>query len=143
MMKSATRIATLIACIGVVATGAGLALGAEPTTKAACPSVDGEWAGNFDGPFEGQWYATFTQAGTVVQASADIAVDSGPRLEATGSAGVKCDGGKATIAGSGSAGGKSGSFSGVSDENGRTLSGTWWSGNLYGTWRGERVADDR
>ncbi len=107
--------------------------------KPACPSLAGEWAGDFDGSFEGQWRATFGQSGTSVDASATITGDSGPRLEAEGSAEVKCEGSKTAIAGSGSARDKSGSFSGVSDATGKNLSGTWWSGNLFGSWRGERV----
>jgi hypothetical protein len=142
-MKRPLRALALVAILGGMLSAPGFVLGAEPTAKPACPSLDGDWAGDFDGPFEGQWYATFAQVGTNVQASADITVDSGPRLEAQGSAGVKCEGGRTTIAGSGSAGGKSGSFSGVSDDTGKKLSGTWWSGNLFGTWRGERATEER
>jgi hypothetical protein len=110
--------------------------------KRACPSLDGEWAGTFDGTFEGDWQATFTQSRANIRATAEITLDSGQRLEAEGSAEIKCESGKTAIAGSGSARDKSGSFSGISNDNGKSLSGTWWSGELFGTWRGERVTDD-
>jgi hypothetical protein len=75
-----------------------------------------------------------------VSAVADIKLDEGARLEAEGGAGTKCHGRQTAIAGTGSARDKSGSFSGISDVDGKRLSGTWWSGDLAGTWRGERVA---
>jgi len=36
----------------------GIALAGDKA-KPGCPSLDGEWAGDFDGSFEGQWQATF------------------------------------------------------------------------------------
>lgn len=141
-MRAITRALVFGACIAQLLASPGPTRGVEPTVKPACPSLDGDWFGEFDGAFAGTWYATFTQAGPNVQAQADITVDSGKPLEAQGSAGVKCDGGKTTIAGTGAARGKSGSFSGVSDETGKHLSGTWWRGDLFGTWRGERTTGE-
>jgi hypothetical protein len=120
----------------------GAALGGEAKAKPACPSLDGEWSGDFDGTFEGVWHATFNQSGENVRATAEITLDSGPRIEAEGSGGIKCEDGKTGIAGSGSAKEKSGSFSGLSDETGNKLSGTWWSGDYAGTWRGERTIEE-
>lgn len=131
--------ATVIAALALLLAPTAFA-GEKP--KPACPSLEGEWAGDFDGSFEGQWQATFTQSGTSIRAAADITLDSGPHIEGEGSAGIKCDEGKTTIAGTGSARDKSGSFSGVSDTTGKSLSGTWWSGDFFGTWRGERVVEE-
>jgi hypothetical protein len=115
-------------------------LATEPTpAKSACPSIDGDWSGDFDGSFEGTWSATFTQAGTMLSAEANIRLDDARDVEADGGGGVKCEGGRTAIAGSGSAQGKSGSFAGISDSTGTKLSGTWWSGDFAGSWRGERV----
>lgn len=134
-MRNALLTICIALLVGPVATH-----GSESKTKAACPSLDGEWSGDFDGTFVGDWHATFTQSGTSVRATAEIILESGRRIEAEGSAGIKCEAGKTGIAGSGSARGTSGSFSGASDETGKSLSGTWWSGDLFGTWRGARVA---
>lgn len=113
----------------------------EPTPKkAACPSLEGEWAGDFDGSFEGDWSATFTQTGSMLSASANIMTLDACAFEGAGSGGIKCEGGRTAPAGSGSAKGKPGSFAGISDAAGNKLSGTWWSGDLAGRWRGERGA---
>ena len=134
------RPAAAVTCLALLVAPIA-AFGGEPKAKPACPSLAGDWAGDFDGTYEGQWQATFTQSGASIGASAEITLDSGQSIEAEGSAEVKCEGSKTGIAGSGSAKGKSGSFSGVSDESGKKLSGTWWSGDLFGTWRGQRVAE--
>jgi hypothetical protein len=119
----------------------GTAVAADKA-KPGCPSLAGDWSGDFDGSFEGTWQATFTQSGTNVNATAGITLKSGQHIEAEGSAEIKCQGSKTEIAGSGSARDKSGSFSGVSDASGKSLSGTWWSGDLFGTWRGQKIVDE-
>jgi len=111
---------------------------AEP--KLACPSLDGYWSGQFDGPYSGTWAAAFTQTGRTIRAAAIIKLRSGQQFEARGTAQVLCEGKKTTLAGSGSAKGKSGSFEGLSDDKGTHLSGTWSGGKRSGTWRGERAA---
>lgn len=114
---------------------------AEPTPKRSkCPSLDGEWSGDFDGAYSGTWTASFAQTRNDVRAHAYVKLDGGGTSEAEAGAGIKCQGRQTAIAGSGSVRDKSGSFSGISDSKGKRLSGTWWSGDLAGTWRGERVA---
>ena len=114
---------------------------AEPAGKSPCPSLDGDWSGQFDGSYSGDWSATFSQTGKMIRATASIALDSGVHLEAEGSAGISCEGNKTALAGTGSANKKSGSFSGISDDKGTHLSGTWWSGDLAGKWQGQRATN--
>lgn len=137
MIRFWRSMAALAVGLSLLSAAAGWAN--EPTPKnAACPSLDGEWAGDFDGSFEGDWSATFTVAGSMLSASAYITALGVGSVDGEGSGGVKCEGGRTALAGSGSAKGKSGSFAGISDASGNKLSGTWWSGDLAGTWRGER-----
>jgi len=117
----------------------------DSTPKSACPSLDGEWFGQFEGSYSGEWAATFSQTGNSIRATATITLESGQQLEAEGSAGISCEGKKTAVAGSGSAKAakdRAGSFSGVSDVTETHLSGTWWSGDLAGTWSGQRTTSD-
>jgi hypothetical protein len=125
-------------CVGILVLTCFTA-GAQPTPKAACPPLAGEWSGEFAGSYAGDWSATFTQSGNTIRAEATITLEAGQRFEAEGTAGSSCEGAKTALAGSGSAKERSGSFSGISDDKGRRLSGTWWSGDFAGTWEGERV----
>jgi hypothetical protein len=114
---------------------------AEPTAPPSkCPSLEGEWSGDFDGAYSGTWTASITQTRDEVSAHAYVKLDGGGTSETEGSAGTKCHGRQTALAGSGAVRGKAGSFSGISDTKGNRLSGTWWSGDMAGTWRGERVA---
>ena len=119
-----------------------LSASGDPTPKPACPSIDGEWFGQFEGSYSGEWAATFSQTGSNIRATATITLESGQQIEAEGSAGISCEGKKTAVAGSGAAKERSGSFSGVSDDTGTHLSGTWWSGDLAGSWRGQRATAD-
>jgi hypothetical protein len=127
--------------IALIALTATTVAATEPTAPPSkCPSLEGEWSGDFDGAYSGTWRASFTQTRDEVSAQAYVTLDGGVTSESEGTAGIKCQGRQTAVAGSGSVKNKSGSFSGISDTKGRRLSGTWWSGDLAGTWRGARVA---
>jgi hypothetical protein len=49
-----------------------------------------------------------------------------------------CKDGITSFTGSGTAGGRSGSFSGSTDRGGNKVSGAWEGAGRSGTWRGER-----